>query len=71
MMSALLKGPYRHLYGNVHWELNEMAENTHDSATVLIGGRKEKFEEAARRLVREIRYESDCKEKGAYCCCIY
>lgn len=28
-----------------------MAENTHDTATVLIGGRKEKFEEAARRLV--------------------
>lgn len=70
-MNALLKGPYRHLYGNAYWKLSEKAENIHDIAAVLIGGGKEEFEEATRKLVRETRYASGCKEKDADCCFIY
>lgn len=35
MMHALLKGPYRYLYGNIHWKLGEKAENIHATAAVF------------------------------------
>ena len=50
---TLLKGPYRHLCGNFHWELGGKGENIYDTPEVLEwkGG---KFEEATRRLVGEM-----------------